>query len=426
MLVSRREFSGFLISAAAVGAAARGQEQSKKDFVRVHGTKLIAPGGEKLFLRGINLGNWFVQEGYMFLFEGGPQSPREIETFFNELIGPDDARAFWTEYRKRYITKTDIDFIQASGLNSVRIPLHYKFFLDSNEGFQILDPVIEWCRQAGLWVVLDLHCAPGGQTGANIDDSWGYPWLYESPAEQERTLEVWRRIAGHYATEAAVLGYDLLNEPNPQFPGTPPYNERLKAIYKQITSAIREVDRNHIIILGGAQWDTNFGIFDWPIDSKIMYTFHSYWSAPKEETIQPYLDFRDRDNSPLWLGESGENTDEWIQQFVAVLEKNHVGWCFWPYKKIDKPSCMVSVPKPVFWDDMVTFAKTPGGTGKAAARMAARPSLDHSRQAVRGLLENIRFENCRVNKGYLQALGLTVPASRRLGSPTPPTPDPSK
>jgi endoglucanase len=415
MRISRRGFvagsavaAGWTVSA---GSVQGDQQPSKKDFVRVHGTKLIAPGGEKLMLRGINLGNWFVQEGYMFLFEGGPQSEREIQTLFNELIGPDAARAFWVEYRKRYIAKADIDFIQACGLNSVRIPLHYKFFLDSNEGFQILDPVIEWCRAAGLWVVLDMHCAPGGQTGTNIDDSWGYPWLYESAAEQEQTAAVWRRIAEHYATEPAVLGYDLLNEPNPQFPGTPPYNERLKAIYKQITTAIREVDRNHIIILGGAQWDTNFGIFDWPIDSKVMYTFHSYWGAPKEETIQAFIDFRDRDNSPLWLGESGENTDAWIQQFVAVLEKNHVGWCFWPYKKLENRSCMVSVLKPTYWDDIVAFAKTPGGTANAAARTAARPSLEHARQATQALLENIRFENCRVNAGYIQALGMTVPAS---------------
>lgn len=392
-------------------ASAEGQQPSKKDFVRPHGTKLIAPGGEKLMLRGINLGNWFVQEGYMFLFDGGPQSAREIEALFNELIGPDAARSFWTEYRKNYITKADIDFIQACGLNSVRIPLHYKYFLDSNEGFQILDPVIQWCSQTNIWVILDLHCAPGGQTGANIDDSWGYPWLYESPAEQERTVEVWRRIAQHYAAEPAVLGYDLLNEPNPQWPGTPPNNERLKAIYKQIVTAIREIDRNHILILGGAQWDTNFNIFDWPIDSKIIYTFHTYWQAPKQEMIDSYINFRDENNAPLWLGESGENTDAWIQQFVAVLEKNHVGWCFWPYKKLEKTSCMVSVTKPVYWDEIVAFAKRPPGTANAAPRTAARPPLEHLGQATQGLLQNIRFENCRVNPGYIQALGMRVPAA---------------
>jgi endoglucanase len=53
-------------------------------------------------------------------------------------------------------------------------------------------------------------------------------------------------------------------------------------------------------------------------------------------------------NVPIWLGESGENTDQWIQQFVSVLEKNDIGWCFWPYKKMQKTSCMVSMQPPMY------------------------------------------------------------------------------
>jgi endoglucanase len=79
----------------------------------------------------------------MFLFKGGPQSPREIETFFNELIDPSAASDFWKEYRRRYITDSDIKLIQRSGLNSVRIPFHYKFFLPGGGGFEILDPVLD-------------------------------------------------------------------------------------------------------------------------------------------------------------------------------------------------------------------------------------------------------------------------------------------
>jgi len=42
-------------------------------------------------------------------------------------------------------------------------------------------------------------------------------------------------------------------------------------------------------------------------------------------------------------------------------------------------------------------------------RIAARPSLEHSRAAFQSLLENIRFVHCEVNPGYIQALNLTVP-----------------
>ena len=69
------------------------------------------------------------------------------------------------------------------------------------------------------------------------------------------------------------------------------------------------MDKDHLIILGGAQWDTNFQVFGPPFDPKTLYQFHKYWSEPNEEAIREYLDFRDRYNVPIWLGESGENTD---------------------------------------------------------------------------------------------------------------------
>ncbi len=411
MTCSRREFVAASLGMGAATTAgsmprAAGQTEARSIFVKAQGKHLITPDGEKLRLRGINLGNWFEPEGYMFLFEGGPQSPREIETFFNELIGPSAATDFWKEYRRRYITESDIQFIQHAGLNSVRIPLHYKFFLPGGGGFEVLDPALAWCRRAGVWVILDMHCAPGGQTGANIDDSWGYPWLYESPKDQELICAVWKTIAQRYKDEPIVLGYDLFNEPIPQYPRLRKYDDQLEPLYRRITRAIREVDTNHAIVLEAAQWDTNFKVFGPPFDSNVVYEFHKYWMPPVQNAIQEYVDYRDRYNVPIWLGESGENNDAWIQQFASLLEKNDIGWCFWPYKKMEKPSCLVSIQKPAFWDEIIAFAKMPGGTGNAEKRIAARPSLDDSRKALDDLLDKIRLESCRINAGYFQALGL--------------------
>ncbi|MBV9300768.1 MAG: glycoside hydrolase family 5 protein [Acidobacteriaceae bacterium] len=407
--MTRRSF--VKTSLAANAAAAIGQEHAASvRFVRRQGKNLVGPDGQRLQLRGINLGNWLEPEGYMFLFEEGPASPREIEAFFNELIGPAAAEEFWKKYRQQYITKADIDLVRSSGFNSVRIPFHYKFFLSENEGFGLLDAAVAWCRQAKIWIILDMHCAPGGQTGTNIDDSWGYPWLFESQQDQELTIEVWRRIARHYRDEPIIIGYDLLNEPIPHYPQLLKYNSQLEPLYRRITKAIREVDKNHIIILGGAQWDSNFKVFGPPFDSNVVYQFHKYWTSPTKDVIQEYLDYRDRYNVPVWLGESGENTDEWIQQFVRVLGENKIGWCFWPYKKMEKSSCVVSIPKPAHWDEIVAFAKLPGGTGSAEKRIAARPSLEHSRQALEDLLDKIRLEKCRVNSGYLKALGVKQPS----------------
>jgi endoglucanase len=378
---------------------------SASTFVRASGKEIVMPDGKPLLLRGTNLGNWFEPEGYMFLFEQGPASPREIEDFFAELIGPAAAADFWRVYRESYITQADIQFLQRCGFNSVRVPLHYKFFL-TDAGFALLDPLINWCREAGLWVILDMHCAPGGQTGTNIDDSYGYPWLYESPTDQQLLIDIWKRIARHYAHEPIVLGYDLLNEPIPHFPRLHRYNADLEPLYKRITGAIRSEDRNHMIILGGAQWDSNFDVFGPPFDSNLLYQFHKYWTPPTAAVIESYVKFRDRYNVPIWCGESGENNDEWVGQFVRALESKQVGWCFWPYKKMEKPSSPVSIVKPAHWDEIVAFAKLPGGTGTAEKRIAARPSLEIVRGAFEELLRNIRFASCRVNAGYLHALGL--------------------
>lgn len=383
-------------------------------FVHQQGRYLVAPDGKHLMLRGINLGNWLEPEGYMFKLEGGPQSPREIEEFFDELVGPEDAARFWREYRDDYITEADIKAIRREGFNSVRIPLHYRFFTgdpgsSGGEGFELLDRVIKWSHDAGLYVVLDLHCAPGGQTGTNIDDSFGYPWLYESEAAQQQTIDVWHRIAAHYKNDPTVLGYDLLNEPIPHYPSLQQYNAKLEPLYRRITSAIREVDGNHVIIYGGAQWDSNFKVFAAPFDGNAMYQLHKYWMDPVQASVQDYVYFANRYNVPLWCGESGENTDEWIGKFVAVLEKNEIGWAFWPYKKMDATSAVVSFDKPSHWDEIVAFGKLQGGTGNAEKRIAARPSLEHSRAALADLLVKIRFENGRVNPGYLKALGMHLP-----------------
>jgi aryl-phospho-beta-D-glucosidase BglC (GH1 family) len=379
-------------------------------FVHASGTHLFDADGRTLQLRGINLGNWLVPEGYMFGLDGGPASPREIEAFVSELIGPADATQFWHAFRRAYITEEDIRFLSQAGVNSIRIPLHYKFFMPGNEeGFTLVDRVVGWARKYHIYVVLDLHCAPGGQTGANIDDSWGYPWLYESEDSQAMTVAVWKRIAGHYRDNPSVLGYDLLNEPIPEFPALQKYNSKLEPIYKVLTAAIRTVDKNHVIILGGAQWDSNFAIFGVPFDANLMYTFHKYWTAPTKEVIRSYLDFRDHYNVPIWLGESGENNDAWIHDFVQVLEKEGIGWAFWPYKKAGSASSFLTWQNPAYWDEISAYGRIPGNSSKTAMRIAARPSLEHSRAAFQSLLENIRFVHCEVNPGYIQALNLTVP-----------------
>jgi aryl-phospho-beta-D-glucosidase BglC (GH1 family) len=386
---------------------------AQSGFVHASGTELIDSSGRALLLRGTNLGNWFEPEGYMFHLGDSAQSPREIEELSRELIGPEKAEVFWRQWRENYISEADIDRIKTMGFNSVRVPIHWRFFTDDNsEGFRLLDRLVEWARKDGVYIIIDMHCAPGGQTGTNIDDSYGYPWLYLSPEAQQQTIAIWRRIAAHYSKEPIVLGYDLLNEPIPPFLQLQRFNSDLEPFYRRISAAIREVDRNHVLILGGAQWDTNFKVFGPPFDSNVMYTFHKYWSATDVSVLCEYIEFRDRYKVPIWLGESGENKDEWIAAFVKTLEDNHIGWCFWPYKKMDAASSVVTFDRPAHWDSVVALSKSPARTGNAEKRIAARLSPEDAQAAFDDLLDNIRFSNEKVNPGYVLALGRLVPIRR--------------
>lgn len=381
-------------------------------FFNVKGKDIIAPNGKVIVLTGTNLGNWLIPEGYMFKFKD-VGSPRMINQVFTELIGPDKTAAFWKKYLDNYITKEDIHYLKSTGMNSIRIPFHYKMFTaesylssnNPNRGFELLDRVIKWCKEENLPVILDMHCAPGGQTGDNIDDSDGYPFLFENPASQELTKSIWKKIALHYKDETTVIGYDLLNEPIAHYFDTKKLNPYLEPLYKSITAEVRKVDKNHLIFLGGAQWDSNFKIFNKPFDSKLVYTFHKYWTATTQDVIQEYLDFRDKYNVPIYVGETGENKDQWILEFRTLMEKHHISWHFWPYKKMDAKAGIVTFPVPENYNLVIKYADQPK-TSFADLRKYAPTDKAVIEKALNDLLEQCKFSNCTTNDGYLKGLGL--------------------
>ena len=383
-------------------------------FLKVQGPDIVTPDGEKFFIQGINLGNWLNPEGYMFYFSN-VNSYKMINDAFCEMVGPDFTKWFWSEFKKNYITKEDLAYIRQTGMNSIRIPFHYKLFTDedymglsSNQnGFEIMDTLLNWCRQENLYVIFDMHDAPGGQTGDNIDDSYGYPWLFESEESQALCCDIWKRIAERYANDTIVLGYDMLNEPIAHYfkDDYPHLNEALEPFFKRCVAAIREVDKNHIVLLAGAQWNSNFSVFtDWKFDDNMMYTCHRYWCDTLQNNIQDYVDFRDKVNLPLYMGETGENTDEWVAAWTRLMNRNNIGWHYWPYKKMAKRACMMIIPEPENWNLIVEYTKQDRST--YAKIREARPNQEVVKKAMTDLLENIKFANCQKNTGYTEALGM--------------------
>ncbi len=391
--------------------------QNNKDlppssFIRVDGPDLITPAGEKFFIRGTNLGNWLNPEGYMFGFRMTNSAGR-INQAFCEMVGPDFTAEFWKLFKDNYITEKDILFLKSTGVNSLRVPFHYKLFTDEDymgltaaqDGFERLDRLIGWCREAGIYLILDMHDAPGGQTGDNIDDSYGYPWLFESEKSQKLFTDIWVKIARYYQNEPIILGYDLLNEPiAPYFGNMDELNARLEPLYKRAVAAIREVDRNHVILLGAAQWNSNFKVFtDASFDDNLMYTCHRYGGEPTAEAIKEFIEFRDKVNRPMYMGETGHNTEEWMSTFRETLEENNIGWHFWPYKKLGGSS-FVSIPVPENWDLVVNFVESNRSTYQAIRE--ARPEQQPAKKALLEFVENCKFEHNTINESYIRALGL--------------------
>lgn len=398
--------------------AANGSLPAPDQYVRVQGPDLIRPNGEKLFIQGTNLGNWLNPEGYMFGFQKC-NSYGMINQMFAELVGPHVTADFWRNFKDRYITRADIDFIAATGANTIRLPFHYKLFTDedymgnvsplsSGEGFARIDSVVSWCKANDLYLILDMHDAPGGQTGDNIDDSYGYPWLFQDEEAQQQYCNIWRLIADRYKAETTILGYELINEPLPHYlENKEELNQLVEPLYKRVTAVIREVDANHIILLGGPQWNSNFEPFtDWSFDSKLMYTCHRYGGPATREAIQSYIDFRDKTQLPMYMGEIGHNTMQWQTDFSHVMQEANIGYTFWPYKKMGD-SCMNGFGRAEGWQSVIDFSNADRSTYELMRQ--ARPDQQQSRQLMQQLLDSCQFAACHPQTEYIQSMLLACP-----------------
>ena len=389
-----------------------GKQNETNGFVTISGHDLIKPDGEKLFIQGTNLGNWLNPEGYMFGFSR-TNSAWMIDLLFKEAVGPDKTALFWQQFKDNYVTRADIDYIARQGANTIRLPFNYKLFTDEDymgqtgqkDGYERIDSIVSWCKANQLYLILDMHDCPEGQTGDNIDDGYGYPWLFESESAQQLFCSIWRDIASRYRNETTILGYELMNEPIAHyFDNRDSLYQLLQPLYQRCVKAIREVDQNHIILLGGAHWNSFFWMLDdVSYDDKLMFTCHRYGGPATKEAIAHYIHFRDSVNRPMYMGEFGHNTDEWQRDFVRILKEANIGYTFWPYKKVDG-SCMMAIQRPEGWDSIVVnYSETSRNTYQEWRE--ARPKQQTFRQLLDEFARNCRFDRCTPQKDYIQTMG---------------------
>ncbi|MES2772916.1 MAG: cellulase family glycosylhydrolase [Bacteroidota bacterium] len=325
-------------------------------FLSVKGQQIVNEKGNNVILRGIGLGGWMLQEGYMLKVNKEAQQYR-IRQRIDSLIGAGKTAEFYDAWLNNHTRKSDIDSLKSWGFNSVRLPMHYNLYTLPVEaektagkntwlkkGFEMTDSLLSWCRSNQIYLVLDLHAAPGGQGNDNniSDRDPSKPSLWQSEANQQKTIALWKKLAERYVNEPWIGAYDIINEPNWGFDDLAndknglkeQHNAPLKKLMIDITAAIREVDKKHIIIIEGNGWGNNYNGILPPWDNNMVLSFHKYWNYNNQSSIQHILDTRAQYNVPVWLGETGENSNVWFTEAIHLLEHNNIGWAWWPLKKI--------------------------------------------------------------------------------------------
>ncbi|TCJ14242.1 glycosyl hydrolase family 5 [Flaviaesturariibacter flavus] len=391
-----------------LGATAQG-------YLHAAGERIVDGAGKPVLLRGMGLGGWMLQEPYMLGLSGVAVNQQEIRARITEAVGEKRSAAFYAAWLQHFATKADIDSMAAWGFNSVRLPMHYALYtlpVEAEpvagkqtwlpEGFRLTDSLLRWCAANKMYLILDLHAAPGGQ-GNDLpiaDRDSTKPSLWQSAAAREKTVALWKELARRYAGEPWIGGYDLLNETNWNFSDpsdkhgcNDSLNVPMRALYERITTAIRSVDRNHLLIIEGNCWGNNYRNVLPPWDKNMALSFHRYWNENSEASLQSILSLRRQYHMPVWMGESGENSNAWFRDAVRLLEGQEIGWAWWPLKKMGMNNPL-EIPSNPNFKNLQEYWK-----GKAP-----KPQPDSAFAGLMQLARDSRTDHARFHPDVVDAL----------------------
>ncbi|OQP64279.1 hypothetical protein A3860_20090 [Niastella vici] len=405
------------------------QQTARAQLTRLsaNGSKIVNAAGQEVFLKGVGLGGWLLQEGYMIKpsFSGGGTQWSIKKRLYDQGISDADVETFYQNWRNNFITKADIDYLASMGFNCLRLPMHYELFLtaaqravrnsvahnsatynnyvsnlttwyNSNalfndaglEGFRIIDSLLSWAGANNMYVVLDLHAAPGAQgTDANISDAFVGNDLWNKSIYRDITVRLWQRLSTRYSNDNRVAFYDLINEPN-----NVPSNSQIHDLFERLINAIRAQGDSHLLMIEGNGWGNNYDYMEpWTFtnSTNLVYNAHRYWITNSTTTTDPnpnqinqianLVNFRNTYNVPVWVGETGENSNDWLRENIAALNSKGIGWCHWTYKRFDagENAALMHINPPYLMD----------GAGNMSA-----------------VLNNIKFVNCVPNSGTIAAV----------------------
>ena len=329
-------------------------------WLRTDGPYVIDGRGARVTLKGFGLGGWLNMENFITGYASSESLHREA---MRQTMGDEMYEKFFAGFLETFFTDADARFLASIGVNSLRIPVNYHHLLDDlkpdvirPEGFIQLDAAVRRCAAHGIYTIIDLHAAPGGQNGHwHSDTQFHHPQLWRQADFRRRTLAIWQAIAARYFDNPWVAGYNFLNEPSAENP------HDLVDFYHELEGVVRQIDHRHMLFLDGNRFATEFPEFGDAI-ANTVYSVHQY-PPPCRFDAGPYPgetngEYYDRDRVerdfvrmtsyiveqkvPIWVGEFGpvytgsRQADEMKRQLLMdeldVYAAHGAGWSLWTYK----------------------------------------------------------------------------------------------
>jgi glucan 1,3-beta-glucosidase len=317
-------------------------------WLHAEGTHVVDSTGKSVILRGVNLGGWLVEEMWMMPFQTKPPAGSALPEVKDHVslwrtiekrLGEKESDRLRSALLRAWVDESDFDRIRAAGLNCVRLPFLYDMLTETDD-FSWIDQALDWARERGLYVILDLHGAPGRQSGEHHTGEAGIDQLFKDKAHALATELVWARVAKRYRDRSEVAAYDLVNEPMGARDAAAVY-----ALQDRLYRAIRAVDDRHLIIIE----DGFKGIESFPQPSKmgwknvVLSTHHYRFDAKTKEDQDRGASghaeaveklSRERD-APHLVGEfqfEPHGDVSTLAHFIKELEARGHSWTIWTYK----------------------------------------------------------------------------------------------
>lgn len=376
-------------------------------FVHRSGQQILDGQNNVVRLNGVNLGGWLMWEGW--IWGGGFTAEKDFNTKMQSVIGLAATNAFRDSVYKNFITRADLKKISEECYNVVRIPFNHTLLEDDanpyvykQSGWAVLDSVLKWCEDYNVYVILDLHSAPGGQNTGFISDPDPVN-LWQSSTNKDRTVKLWKTIANRYKNRGIIAGYDLLNEPNVS------NNSDLINLYRTIIDTLRSVDTNHMLHIEGNNYAKDFSMFTALPDPNMCFHFHLYtWLSPTTiaADLSVFTNLSNSLNSPIWGGEWGENDLTQLDTTLKLFNNPSYkvsGSAFWTWKKQWK---LIQYPYYAGYFGSTNWDKVTAWIDNSGNPM---PTTMEMQQGISEFLTNIQLSNCWFNTTLSDLLKVCSP-----------------